>query len=129
MCAAIVVPASRAALYDDPDALMRDLRGQAAQSCACSKSLGWEEVGRSAGRGREPGGGWRCPRWSSARKRVIGPAMTGLTYREPLHLVRGDGVWLIDADGRRYLDAYNNVPVVGHGHPRVVEAIVRQARR
>ena len=55
--------------------------------------------------------------------------MTGLTYREPLHLVRGDGVWLIDADGRRYLDAYNNVPVVGHGHPRVVEAIVRQARR
>ena len=37
--------------------------------------------------------------------------------------------WLIDADGRRYLDAYNNVPVVGHGHPRVVEAIVRQARR
>ena len=39
------------------------------------------------------------------------------------------GVWLIDADGRRYLDAYNNVPVVGHEHPRVVEAIVRQARR
>ena len=55
--------------------------------------------------------------------------MTGLTYREPLHLVRGDGVWLIDADGQRYLDAYNNVPVVGHEHPRVVEAIVRQARR
>ena len=39
------------------------------------------------------------------------------------------GVWLIDAEGRRYLDAYNNVPVVGHEHPRVVEAIVRQARR
>ena len=55
--------------------------------------------------------------------------MTGPTYREPLHLVRGDGAWLIDADGRRYLDAYNNVPVVGHEHPRVVEAIVRQARR
>ena len=55
--------------------------------------------------------------------------MTPPTYRDPLHLVRGDGVWLFDADGRRYLDAYNNVPVVGHNHPRVVEAIVRQARR
>ena len=31
------------------------------------------------------------------------------------------------ADGRRYLDAYNNVPVVGHAHPRVVDAIARQA--
>jgi 4-aminobutyrate aminotransferase-like enzyme len=55
--------------------------------------------------------------------------MTGLFYREPLHLVRGDGVWLVDPDGRRYLDAYNNVAVVGHEHPRVVESIVRQARR
>jgi 4-aminobutyrate aminotransferase-like enzyme len=55
--------------------------------------------------------------------------MTNPFYREPLHLVRGDGAWLFDADGRRYLDAYNNVPVVGHGHPRVVEALVRQARR
>ena len=48
-------------------------------------------------------------------------------YRTPLHLVRGDGAWLEAADGRRYLDAYNNVPVVGHAHPRVVEAIARQA--
>ena len=63
------------------------------------------------------------------RKRVIGPAMTNLFYREPLHLVRGEGVWLFDADGRRYLDAYNNVATVGHGHPRVVEAVVRQSRR
>ncbi len=36
-------------------------------------------------------------------------------------------MWLTDADGNRYLDAYNNVPVVGHGHPVVVEAIARQA--
>jgi hypothetical protein len=41
--------------------------------------------------------------------------------------VRGEGVWLYDAHGRRYLDAYNNVPIVGHCHPRVVEAITRQA--
>jgi 4-aminobutyrate aminotransferase-like enzyme len=50
-----------------------------------------------------------------------------LFYDQPLHLVRGDGVWLFDADGNRYLDAYNNVPHVGHCHPRVVQAITEQA--
>jgi 4-aminobutyrate aminotransferase-like enzyme len=40
--------------------------------------------------------------------------------------VRGKGVWLFDHAGRRYLDCYNNVPHVGHCHPRVVEAIQRQ---
>jgi 4-aminobutyrate aminotransferase-like enzyme len=50
-----------------------------------------------------------------------------LFYDKPLHIVRGEGVWLYDADGRRYLDAYNNVPHVGHCHPRVVDAIARQA--
>jgi 4-aminobutyrate aminotransferase-like enzyme/Ser/Thr protein kinase RdoA (MazF antagonist) len=63
------------------------------------------------------------------RRRALGPALLPLTYDEPLHLVRGEGVWLIDADGRRFLDAYNNVPVVGHGHPRVVDAIAQQSRR
>jgi len=62
------------------------------------------------------------------RTRVLGPALARLFYRNPLHLVGGDGVWLFDAEGRRYLDAYNNVPVVGHAHPHVTEAIARQAR-
>ncbi|MCC6618651.1 MAG: aminotransferase class III-fold pyridoxal phosphate-dependent enzyme, partial [Chloroflexi bacterium] len=61
------------------------------------------------------------------RDRVLGSALESLSYARPLHLVRGDGTWLEAADGRRYLDAYNNVPVVGHSHPRVVEAIARQA--
>ena len=43
--------------------------------------------------------------------------------------MRGEGVWLFDNDGRRYLDCYNNVPSVGHCHPRVVEAIATQAGR
>jgi len=51
-----------------------------------------------------------------------------LFYERPLQLVRGEGVWVYDADGKRYLDAYNNVPVVGHCHPQVVEALTRQAR-
>jgi 4-aminobutyrate aminotransferase-like enzyme/Ser/Thr protein kinase RdoA (MazF antagonist) len=61
------------------------------------------------------------------RRRVLGNALEPLTYRRPLHLVRGEGAWMYDTAGRGYLDAYNNVPVVGHAHPRVVEAIARQA--
>ena len=60
------------------------------------------------------------------RYRVLGRG-SPLFYEKPLHLVRGEGVWLWDDEGRRYLDAYNNVPHVGHCHPHVVEAIARQA--
>src|SRR5512132_525753 len=62
------------------------------------------------------------------RGRLLGAALTDLTYKHPVHVVRGEGVWLFDANGRRLLDAYNNVPVVGHCHPRVTEAVVRQTR-
>lgn len=61
------------------------------------------------------------------RRRLFGSAISPLFYEHPLHLVRGQGVWVHDAAGRAYLDAYNNVPVVGHSHPRVVEALARQA--
>ncbi|MDF3851981.1 aspartate aminotransferase family protein [Achromobacter denitrificans] len=61
-----------------------------------------------------------------ARRKALGPAYR-LFYEEPVELVRGEGVWLYDASGRRYLDAYNNVPVVGHANPAVVEALTRQA--
>ena len=128
MCAGIVVPASRAALYDDPATLMSHLRGQAVKILRLFESLGYDEVARRLG-GQSPGQRASVPALAERRARALGPAMTSLTYAEPLHVVRGDGAWLIDADGRRYLDAYNNVPVVGHEHPRVVEAIVRQARR
>jgi 4-aminobutyrate aminotransferase-like enzyme/Ser/Thr protein kinase RdoA (MazF antagonist) len=62
------------------------------------------------------------------RERVFGPALSPLTYDRPLHLARGEGVWLYDTDDERYLDCYNNVPVVGHCHPRVSDAIARQSR-
>ena len=61
------------------------------------------------------------------RQELLGP-FAYLFYEQPLHIVRGEGVWLYDADGTRYLDAYNNVPQVGHSHPHVVNAIARQAR-
>jgi 4-aminobutyrate aminotransferase-like enzyme len=60
------------------------------------------------------------------RETLLGPAYK-LFYEKPLHLVRGEGVWLFDAHGRHYLDMYNNVPHVGHCHPRVVAAICEQA--
>jgi len=63
----------------------------------------------------------------SARRRVIGRNVS-IGYRRPVHLVRGAMQYLFDQDGRRYLDGYNNVPHVGHCHPRVVDAAERQMR-
>jgi 4-aminobutyrate aminotransferase-like enzyme/Ser/Thr protein kinase RdoA (MazF antagonist) len=61
------------------------------------------------------------------RSQLLGPNAYRF-YEEPLHLVRGEGVWLYDEEGHRYLDAYNNVPHVGHCHPHVVKAISDQSR-
>ena len=61
-----------------------------------------------------------------ARAALLGPNVSTF-YEDPVHIVRGEGVWLWDADGRKYLDCYNNVPHVGHCNPRVVEAICQQA--
>jgi 4-aminobutyrate aminotransferase-like enzyme/Ser/Thr protein kinase RdoA (MazF antagonist) len=63
----------------------------------------------------------------SRRERLLGPCAY-LFYNRPLHIVRGEGVWLYDDEGNRYLDVYNNVPQVGHCHPHVVNAIAQQAR-
>ena len=60
------------------------------------------------------------------RRQRLGPGLD-LSYDRPLHVVRGEGVWLIDATGRSFLDAYNNVPHVGHCHPTVVQALAQQA--
>ncbi len=60
------------------------------------------------------------------RARLLGPNIPTF-YDDPVHIVKGEGVWLWDADGRKYLDCYNNVPHVGHCHPHVVEAIAKQA--
>ncbi|GHH79701.1 aspartate aminotransferase family protein [Promicromonospora soli] len=60
------------------------------------------------------------------RSGVLGSAYR-LFYREPVHLVRGSGAHVFDADGNDYLDVYNNVASVGHAHPRVVAAIAEQA--
>jgi len=59
------------------------------------------------------------------RKAILGNAT--LFYTSPVHIVRGDGVWLFDSDGKKYLDMYNNVPCIGHANPSVAEALFQQA--
>ena len=62
------------------------------------------------------------------RAAAFGPAIDPLFYDEPIHVASADGAWITDAAGRTFLDAYNNVPCVGHAHPRIATAIARQSR-
>jgi 4-aminobutyrate aminotransferase-like enzyme/Ser/Thr protein kinase RdoA (MazF antagonist) len=61
----------------------------------------------------------------AARRRLLGRNLA-VSYRRPLKIVRGWAQHLYDESGRAYLDAYNNVPLVGHSHPRVVRAAQEQ---
>ncbi|USZ73715.1 aminotransferase class III-fold pyridoxal phosphate-dependent enzyme [Natronosalvus halobius] len=63
----------------------------------------------------------------SRRRQVLGSSP--LSYDDPVHTVAGEDVWLYDSAGRRYLDAYNNVQVVGHANPAVTDAIEGQASK
>lgn len=98
-------------------------------------ALGWAEVQARLAASCSPGGGSPPSRPPLAteellerRRRVLGPALSPLSYDRPLHLVRGSGARMFGADGTAYLDAYNNVPIVGHCHPRVTEAIAEQSQ-
>jgi 4-aminobutyrate aminotransferase-like enzyme/Ser/Thr protein kinase RdoA (MazF antagonist) len=83
------------------------------------------EVARELGSRR---GAASSPELARRRNEALGALLTPLTYARPVHAARAEGVWIYEPDGQRLLDAYNNVPVVGHCHPRVTEAIVRQTR-
>jgi 4-aminobutyrate aminotransferase-like enzyme/Ser/Thr protein kinase RdoA (MazF antagonist) len=84
-----------------------------------------EEAARALGGERPPAASEPLAR---RRNEALGGLLTPLTYARPVHAVRAQGVWIHEPDGRRLLDAYNNVPVIGHCHPRVTEAVVRQTR-
>jgi 4-aminobutyrate aminotransferase-like enzyme len=60
------------------------------------------------------------------RRRMLLGRNLSVAYQKPLHIVRGEMQYLFDADGRRYLDAYNNVAHVGHCHPKVAAAAQQQ---
>ena len=75
---------------------------------------------RRARRRRRPA----TPRPAPARREdAMGGTVAPLFYDQPLQIVSGEGPWLVAADGRRYLDAYNNVAVVGHADPTVVQRV------
>jgi len=59
------------------------------------------------------------------RAATMGPSYR-LFYRKPVMVERASGVWLYDHEGNRYLDAYNNVPVIGHSHPHVQRLVADQ---
>jgi 4-aminobutyrate aminotransferase-like enzyme len=61
------------------------------------------------------------------RRKAMGP-MYKEFYQQPFMPVKGEGVWVTDAQGKSYLDAYNNVPHVGHSHPQVSDAVAKQVR-
>jgi len=90
------------------------------------QEIGWTELARQLGAATPP-----PPSRSLAARRaaVFGPTMEPLFYDVPVPVAGADSVWITDTAGRRYLDAYNNVPCVGHGHPRVNAVISRQNQR
>jgi 4-aminobutyrate aminotransferase-like enzyme/Ser/Thr protein kinase RdoA (MazF antagonist) len=98
----------------------------ALRTLASLEDLGWDGLARALG-----AEGPRAPDPSLAARRAaaFGPAIDPLFYAEPIEVRAAHGVWIEDTAGRRFLDAYNNVPCVGHAHPRVTAAIARQSRR
>lgn len=62
------------------------------------------------------------------RYKVMGKS-SPLFYEKPLQLVRGEGVWLYDQNGKRYLDVYNNVPHVGHCNPGLLKRCISKHQR
>ncbi|MGB1159914.1 MAG: aminotransferase class III-fold pyridoxal phosphate-dependent enzyme [Alphaproteobacteria bacterium] len=63
------------------------------------------------------------------RRKAMTAANLKLSYRDPINMIRGEGSTLTDAEGRRFLDAYNNVPHVGHAHPHVAQRVAEQVQR
>jgi 4-aminobutyrate aminotransferase-like enzyme/Ser/Thr protein kinase RdoA (MazF antagonist) len=124
----VTVAAWHGGLYPDNAAYLTSSEPGARAFLDAIEAMGFDAVARrfrDACRGlpyRHSGTGALLER----RRRAL--PRSPLFYEHPVHLVRGEGVWLFDPDDRRYLDCYNNVPVVGHGHPRVVRAVAEQQR-
>lgn len=66
------------------------------------------------------------PEGAAARRLSNLGALSVLFYQDPIVMASASGAWMVAADGKRYLDFYNNVPSVGHCHPRIVEAVSKQ---
>ena len=124
----VTVTAWRRGLYPDNSAYAASGEPGARAFLDAIEAMGIDAVGR---RFREACLGLPYRRSATSdllerRRRAL--PRSPLFYEHPVHLIRGEGVWLFDPHDRRYLDCYNNVPVVGHSHPRVVQAVTQQQR-
>ncbi len=99
---------------------------QRAQVMETMVSLGWSQVAARLG---APAPAPDSVVLARRRAAVFGPTMEPLFYNMPVQVASAASVWITDVNGQRHLDAYNNVPCIGHGHPRVSAAIARQSRR
>jgi 4-aminobutyrate aminotransferase-like enzyme len=61
------------------------------------------------------------------RDKFVSPSLS-ISYRDPLHIVRGKGQYLYDMDGKKYLDGINNISHVGHCHPEVTKTLYKQTK-
>ena len=124
----VTVTAWRQGLYPDNTAYAASAEPGARAFLDAIEAMGIDAVGR---RFREACRGLPYRRSATPalleRRRKALPR-SPLFYSRPVHLVRGEGVWLFDPDDRRYLDCYNNVAVVGHSHPSVARAVTQQQR-
>jgi 4-aminobutyrate aminotransferase-like enzyme/Ser/Thr protein kinase RdoA (MazF antagonist) len=131
--AAIVISAWRLELYPENREYVSSFDEGAWRFLRLLEDAGLDAVGRSFHEVCRPAAPPYRPmptvELSRRRERILPSSVSPISYARPVHLVRGEGVWMFDPDGRRYLDAYNNVPAVGHCHPGVAEAVASQARR
>jgi 4-aminobutyrate aminotransferase-like enzyme/Ser/Thr protein kinase RdoA (MazF antagonist) len=120
LCTSVCIAARQQALRPG-DAYLGISQGPIARTLPALAALDMDDVESAFRqvRGRTP------QETLAARQRVIGPNLS-VAYRKPVKIVRGWMQYLYDHAGRRYLDAYNNVPHVGHSHPRVVQAATEQ---
>jgi 4-aminobutyrate aminotransferase-like enzyme len=128
LAAAVTITAWRRGLYPDNAAYAATGEPGARSFLDAIEAAGIDAVGR---RFRDACRQLPYPRSATGdllerRRRAL--PRSPLFYSEPVHLVRGEGVWLFDPDDRRYLDCYNNVAVVGHSHPRVAAAVTQQQK-
>jgi len=125
LAAIVAISAWRARRFPDNAAYIEAWDDDSWRLLELLDGLDPEEVARELGARRDSS---ETARLARRRNEVLGALLTPLTYSRPVHAVRAEGVWIYEPDGQRLLDAYNNVPVVGHCHPRVTEAVVRQTR-
>ena len=124
----IAISSWRVAQGLEEQAFAERYNAQCARMLTTMEQAGWPEVARQLG-ADVPGAGGGRSSLEQRRAAVFGPAMEALFYDVPVEVAHAEGVWITDTAGQRYLDVYNNVPCVGHGHPRVTAAIARQGRR